>query len=320
MAYQCGGQFIAPSIRAKGLVVLPVSEKDLLQIEEDGSCILWIYGAIGNDYSMTGDAKWVDHRTVAKVLDGRSGPRLEIRISSGGGHAEGGFAIYDCLVEAKKTFEKVETLITGQAYSMGSVIALAGDTVRIYRTGEVGIHQPTSRVQGPAHRVLDAYESLVGLQKRMIQLYSEKTGKTVEEITGYLTPGFHYLTPEEALEFGLVDEIVEAEGRVELQEKRRWGLADRANRPIPLVGEDRSKRGETRMLTVAVSTEHQKDGSWKATSDRFEDLVGYGKEERVAVNRLQGAILRDLAYGFETMEYPGGNIGLQFKIVDEGEA
>src|SRR3954471_21222791 len=132
---------------------------------------------------------------------------IQLYVNSPGGVVYAGLAIYDTMRFIKPD---VATCCVGIAMSMGSLILAGGAEGK--RTSlpnsRILIHQPTGGFQGQASDIaIHARESLE-LRKRMEEIYSEHTGRSVEEISDALERD-RYFTPEQAKEYGLIDKVVQ---------------------------------------------------------------------------------------------------------------
>lgn len=129
---------------------------------------------------------------------------VEVEINSYGGDVYAGSEIYTAL---KSYSGKVTTTITGIAASMASIIAMAGDTVRITPTGQIMIHNVSSYSEGNKHDFEHEAGVLSGYDKTLANAYRLKTKLSEKELLD-LMDHETWLTPQEALEKGFVDEIL----------------------------------------------------------------------------------------------------------------
>lgn len=134
-------------------------------------------------------------------------------INSPGGSISAGFAIYDTMSYIKCD---VSTICVGMAASFGAFL-LAGGTKgkrMALPNAEIMIHQPAicgNGVQGQATDIRIVSEHIQNSKKRLNQILAENTGRTVEEIEA-ATERDHYLSAQEALDFGLIDRIISKNG------------------------------------------------------------------------------------------------------------
>ena len=136
-------------------------------------------------------------------------PKKEIYlyINSPGGLVTAGLGIYDTMQYIKP---EISTLCIGQAASMGSFLLAAGAKGKRYSlpNSRIMVHQPSAGFQGQATDIEIHTKEVLSLKKRLNEIYSKHTGKSVEEIKSALERD-NFMTAELAKSFGLVDEVVE---------------------------------------------------------------------------------------------------------------
>lgn len=131
---------------------------------------------------------------------------ISLYINSPGGSITAGMAIYDTMQYIRCD---VSTICIGMAASMGAFL-LAADAKgkrRALPNGEILIHQPLGGARGQATEVAIHAEQLIKTREKMNKILAERTGQTVEQIA-LDTERDHYMTAEEALKYGLIDEII----------------------------------------------------------------------------------------------------------------
>ncbi len=134
---------------------------------------------------------------------------IQLYINSPGGSITAGLAIYDTMQYIRCD---VSTICLGMAASFGAFL-LAGGTKgkrMALPNAEIMIHQPAihgNGVQGQETDIRIVSEHLLRTKKRLNRIMAENTGKTVEEIEA-ATDRDHYLSAQEALQFGLIDQII----------------------------------------------------------------------------------------------------------------
>ena len=132
---------------------------------------------------------------------------ISLYINSPGGSVTAGMAIYDTMQYIKCD---VSTICMGMAASMGAFL-LAGGTKgkrMALPNAEIMIHQPSGGTQGQATEIEIAAEHILRTKKKLNTILSENTGKPVEQIAQD-TERDNWMTAEQALEYGLIDSIVE---------------------------------------------------------------------------------------------------------------
>ena len=136
-------------------------------------------------------------------------PKKEIYlyVNSPGGLVTAGLGIYDTMQYVKPD---ISTLCIGQAASMGSFLLAAGTKGKRFSlpNSRIMVHQPSAGFQGQATDIEIHANEVLSLKKRLNEIYSKHTGKTVEEIKLALERD-NFMTADAAKSFGLIDEVVE---------------------------------------------------------------------------------------------------------------
>ena len=136
-------------------------------------------------------------------------PKKEISlyINSPGGLVTSGLGIYDTMQYIKP---EISTLCIGQACSMGSFLLAAGQNGKRFSlpNSRIMVHQPSAGFQGQATDIEIHANEVLSLKKRLNEIYSKHTGKSVEEIKSALERD-NFMTAQNAKSFGLIDEVVE---------------------------------------------------------------------------------------------------------------
>ena len=135
-------------------------------------------------------------------------PKKEIYfyINSPGGLVTAGLGIYDTMQYIKP---EISTLCIGQAASMGSFLLAAGSKGKRFSlpNSRIMVHQPSAGFQGQATDIEIHAKEVLSLKKRLNEIYSKHTNKSVEEIKSALERD-NFMTPEHAKDFGLIDKVV----------------------------------------------------------------------------------------------------------------
>ena len=136
-------------------------------------------------------------------------PKKEISfyINSPGGLVTSGLGIYDTMQYIKPP---VSTLCIGQASSMGSFLLAAGEKGKRFSlpNSRIMVHQPSAGYQGQATDIEIHAKEIMLLKDRLNKIYSKHTKKGESEIKKALERD-NFMTPNEAKDFGLIDEVVE---------------------------------------------------------------------------------------------------------------
>ena len=135
-------------------------------------------------------------------------PKKEISlyINSPGGLVTAGLGIYDTMQYIKP---ELSTLCIGQAASMGSFLLAAGTKAKRFSlpNSRIMVHQTSAGFQGQATDIEIHANEVLSLKKRLNEIYSKHTNKSVEEIKSALERD-NFMTPDNAKDFGLIDKVV----------------------------------------------------------------------------------------------------------------
>ena len=187
-------RFIAATAQA------PRQSVPFIQMKDDDSAEVFVYDVIGG---FMGEPTVDLVRSISEI----EASTITVRVNSPGGGVFDGIAIYNAL---KKHDAKVIVQIDGIAASIASVIALAGDEVNMLLGTQFMIHKPLMFGGGNADDFEKLIDVLNGAEDSIVSIYKTKTGLSDSEIRSALKAETWY-SPEEALEAGFVDSIVEAE-------------------------------------------------------------------------------------------------------------
>ncbi|ULQ59723.1 ATP-dependent Clp endopeptidase proteolytic subunit ClpP [Brucepastera parasyntrophica] len=131
---------------------------------------------------------------------------INLYINSPGGSVTAGLAIYDTMQQIRSD---IQTFCLGQAASMAAIL-LAGGTAgkrSALPSSRVLIHQPWGGVQGQASDIGIQAREIIRLKKLTIEYFAYHTGKPEEQIASDMERDF-FMTPQEALEYGIVDQVM----------------------------------------------------------------------------------------------------------------
>ena len=131
---------------------------------------------------------------------------INLYINSPGGSVTAGMAIYDTMQYLRCP---VATLCIGMAASMGAFLLCAGAKAMrgVLPNAEVMIHQPLGGARGQATDIAIQAENILKIKKKLNTILAQRTGQSLEKVEAD-TERDHYLDAEEALAYGIVDEIV----------------------------------------------------------------------------------------------------------------
>ena len=132
---------------------------------------------------------------------------IHLYINSPGGMVTAGLAIYDTMQYIKCD---VSTICMGMAASMGAFLLAGGAKGKRYAlpNAEIMIHQPSGGAKGQATEIEIAAENILKTKKRLNEILAANTGKPYEVIAAD-TERDHYLSAQEAVEYGLIDSVIE---------------------------------------------------------------------------------------------------------------
>lgn len=136
-------------------------------------------------------------------------PKKEISfyINSPGGSVTAGLAMYDTMRYIRPA---ISTMCIGLAASMGSLLLTAGQKDMRFSlpNSRIMVHQPSAGFQGQASDIERHAKDILETKRRLNEIYVEHTGRDYETIERTLDRD-HFMTPDEAVDFGLIDKVIE---------------------------------------------------------------------------------------------------------------
>ncbi|MBQ1548709.1 MAG: ATP-dependent Clp endopeptidase proteolytic subunit ClpP, partial [Lachnospiraceae bacterium] len=132
---------------------------------------------------------------------------IHLYINSPGGMVTGGFAIYDTMQYIKPD---VSTICIGLAASMGAFLLAGGAKGKrlALPNAEIMIHQPSGGAKGQATEIEIVAENILKTKKKLNEILAANTGKPVDVVAAD-TERDHYMSAQEALDYGIIDRIIE---------------------------------------------------------------------------------------------------------------
>ncbi len=133
---------------------------------------------------------------------------ISFYINSPGGSVSAGLAIYDTMRYIKP---EVSTICVGMAASMGAILLGAGAKGKRFAlpNSEIMVHQPLGGISGQAEDIKIHADHILKTREKLNKILAQATGRTMEQISGD-TDRDNYLSAEEALEFGIIDKVIES--------------------------------------------------------------------------------------------------------------
>lgn len=161
--------------------------------------IIFLSGEINNDVADVAVAQLLFLEAEDPEKD------IMLYINSPGGLVTAGMAIYDTMNYIKAP---VSTIVIGMAASMAAVLLAAGTKGKrvALPNAEIMIHQPLGGAQGQATDIAIQAEQILKSKKKINRILADCTGKSEEQIAADVERD-HYLSADEALEYGLIDNI-----------------------------------------------------------------------------------------------------------------
>lgn len=132
---------------------------------------------------------------------------IHLYINSPGGEVNSGFAIYDTMQYVKCD---VSTICVGLAASMGAFLLAGGAKGKRFAlpNAEIMIHQPSGGAKGQATEIEIAAKNILRTKQRLNEILAKNTGKSID-VVAKDTDRDNFMTADEALEYGLIDQIVQ---------------------------------------------------------------------------------------------------------------
>lgn len=130
---------------------------------------------------------------------------ITLYINSPGGYVSAGLAIYDTMQHIRPN---VATICVGDSISMAAILLAAGTKGKRYALphSRIMLHQPSGAVTGQSTDIQVHAKELVRTREMLSRIIADHSGRSIEEVREKTERDF-FLTPEEALEFGVIDEI-----------------------------------------------------------------------------------------------------------------
>lgn len=161
---------------------------------------LYLYGYVGGWDEITDTRVAADLKSIGRV------DVINVRLNSFGGDVTQGYAIYNLLLSNRA---RIEVDIDGAACSIASIIACAGDTVRMARNALYMIHDPAGAAFGNAADLRKTADLLDQVREQLVETYVKRTGLAADVVSDYMSAETWFKAPD-AAQLGFVDEITDA--------------------------------------------------------------------------------------------------------------
>lgn len=223
---------------------------------------IYIYDAIG----------WfgVDVNELVNQLNGIRAATINVRINSPGGDVFDGVAIYNALVRHSA---RIVVHVDGLAASIASIIAMAGDEVRMHAGSFFMIHDPWMLAIGPADEMRSVADLLDKVADSLAGIYEQRTGLPRAEIVEMMAAET-WMGADEAREKGFADSVEEADGK-EPEPSARFDLSA-FNHPPERLAASAERRTEPRIETIRDFENFLRDvGGFSQNAARKIAAAGY---------------------------------------------
>lgn len=166
---------------------------------------IWVYGDIGAGFFNDG----IDAKMFAEDLNSLPDAVgiIELRLNSAGGSVFDGLAMFNSLL---KHPARVEVSIDGMAFSIASVIAMAGDSIVIAETAQMMIHNPSTSVRGDSKQMRKVADLMDNTKETLITAYKRHVDKSDEELSAMMDETT-FFKADEAVNAGFATEVFKAE-------------------------------------------------------------------------------------------------------------
>ncbi|NTW99600.1 MAG: Clp protease ClpP [Geobacteraceae bacterium] len=227
----------------------------------EAEATLFLYDEIG--------AWGITAKDFTAELSGVTAGTINLRLNSPGGDVFDGFTIHNLLKEHPA---KVKVQVDGLAASIASIIAMAGDEVRMAKNAFMMIHNAWSGLMGNAEDMRKMADTLDKIDGQLVKTYQDKTGSTQRDIRQMMADET-WLTADEAVSKGFADSIGDP-----AEVKARFDLAKFANVP---------------QAVMAMNTLPQEPATEREIEQLLRDAGASKKAALAAVAVIKGETLRD---------------------------
>lgn len=191
---------------------------------------IYLYGPIGED--VFGDG--ISALSIVEQLRDADGADVDLHINSPGGSVFEGHAMFNAIAAYSG---RVDVYIDGLAASAASIVALAGDSVRAAKNALLMIHEPWAIAVGTSADMLQMAGLLGKMSVTLLDVYDEKSSVDRDVLAASMAAET-WLTAAEALEWGLVDEVLDSSARVAALSAKEVKAFGYRNTPPQIIEKD----------------------------------------------------------------------------------
>lgn len=182
--------------------------------EDSDEIEILLYDAVGQ----TWDGEGLTASAVVNALSQAKDKKVRVKVNSPGGLVWDGITIYNALATHDG---EVEILIEGLAFSAASLIAMAGDTIKIMSTASIGIHRSHTVAWGNRNVMEDTMDWLDNIDDTLVDVYAERSGQSKKDVLAWLEgkEDGTLFKADDAVKYGFADEKVESKKKKKKKDK-----------------------------------------------------------------------------------------------------
>lgn len=245
-------------------------QPDIQAANDDDESTINIYDIVGDDWWK---GAGMTAKIVASVLRKNKGKPVTVNINSPGGDFFEGLAIYNLL---KEHDSDVTVRIVGMAASAASVVAMAGDTIKIAEAGFFMIHNAWACICGNKNDMREYAAVLEQFDESMVALYAKKTGNDADEIRDMMNKGDTWISGTDAVANGWATQLLDTdEMNVDEKADAKYNSSlKEIDLALAKAGKSRSqRRALIKDLTTTPGASVKKDPTQDAGDDTLSDAL-----------------------------------------------
>jgi ATP-dependent Clp endopeptidase proteolytic subunit ClpP len=246
----------------------------------------WSVEKLTDDISKLFGASASEHQDFTAIINagGEAVDTLEIEINSPGGSIFDGYNIYREIKSLQERGVIVTATITGMAASMASVIAMAADRIQMVPHGRMMIHEASQGVRGNAEELRKAADLLDGISNDIAVIYSERTGKPLDDIRTMMKAET-WMNATEALQNGFIDGVFDI--RPNVPTKKAMNLIEAIKSILPSVNTDDADKLVAHVAEVETLSADLVSAEAKITE--LQNLAAVVAEKDLEISNLTAA-------------------------------